>query len=182
VAIIGRLAPIKNHDLFLRAAARLRDMETVRFAIYGDGSERAAIESRIAELGLGDRVTFAGTRPAAEIYPSIDVAALTSLNEGTPLTLIEAMATGVAAISTAVGGVVDVLGEIVERSGHGYEIRERGITAASNDDAGFAAGLRRLLADPALRNTFAERGRAFAHTTYSKERLIADIIRLYRSI
>ena len=180
VAIIGRLAPIKNHDLFLRVAARLRDVQNVRFAIYGDGTERAAIESRIRELGV--EVTFEGTRPASEIYASIDIAALTSLNEGTPLTLIEAMATGVPAISTAVGGVVDVLGEVVERSSDGYEIRERGITAASNDDAGFAAGLRRLLDDESLRAALAERGRAFAHATYSKERLIADIIRVYRSI
>jgi glycosyltransferase involved in cell wall biosynthesis len=185
VGIIGRLAPIKNHDLFLRAAARLGDVESMRFVIYGNGSERAAIESRVAELGLGDHVTFAGTRPAAEIYASIDVAALTSLNEGTPLTLIEAMATGVPAISTAVGGVVDVLGAVEERvseDGATYEIRERGVTAASNDDAGFAAGLRRLARDAALRQTLAERGRAFAHATYSKERLIADIIRVYRGL
>jgi len=184
VAIIGRLAPIKNHDLFLRAAARLRDMQDVQFVIYGDGTERNAIEARVKELGLEDRVVFAGTRAASEIYASIDVAALTSLNEGTPLTLIEAMATGVPSISTVVGGVVDVLGAVVERLGErtseGYEIRERGITAASNDDAGFAAGLRRLLTDAALRQTLAERGRAYARTTYSKERLIADIIRIYR--
>jgi glycosyltransferase involved in cell wall biosynthesis len=155
-------------------------MQDVQFVIYGDGTERNAIEVRVKELGLGDRVVFAGTRAASEIYASIDVAALTSLNEGTPLTLIEAMATGVPSISTAVGGVVDVLGAVIERTSDGYEIRERGITAASNDDAGFAAGLRRLLTDAALRQTLAERGRAYARTTYSKERLIADIIRIYR--
>ena len=183
VAIIGRLTPIKNHDLFLRAAARLRDLPHVRFVIYGDGSERAAIESRATELGTP--AVFAGTRPANEIYSSIDIAALTSLNEGTPLTLIEAMATGVPAISTAVGGVVDVLGAVQQRvseDGAVYEIRERGITAASNDEAGFAAGLRRLVQDAALRAELAARGRAFAHATYSKERLIADMIRLYREL
>jgi glycosyltransferase involved in cell wall biosynthesis len=95
------------------------------------------------------------------------------------------MATGLPVISTAVGGVVDLLGPVTERVTEGdavYEIRERGITAASKDEAGFAAGLRRLLADPGLRRAHGEKGRAFAHATYSKERLIADMIRLYREL
>ncbi|MBV8520364.1 MAG: glycosyltransferase [Acidobacteria bacterium] len=182
--IVGRLAPIKNHELFLRVAAALADA-SLRFVAYGDGSERVALERRARELGLGARMEFAGTRTIDEIYASIDIAALTSLNEGTPLTLIEALAAGLPAISTAVGGVVDVLGRIeerVERDGVAYEIRERGVTAASNDERGFAAGLRRLATDAALRARFSERGKAFAHATYSKDRLVADIIRLYREL
>jgi glycosyltransferase involved in cell wall biosynthesis len=178
VAIVGRLAPIKNHDMFLRVAARLRDTQNVHFVIYGDGTERAKIAPRAAELG----VTLAGTHPAAEIYSSIDIAALTSLNEGTPLSLIEAMAAGIPVISTAAGGVVDLLGDVVEMNADGYEVRERGITAQSNDDAGFANGLRRLLTDDSLRTRLAHHARTYARATYSKERLIADIIALYRSI
>ena len=174
VAIVGRLAPIKNHDMFLRVAARLRDTQ---FVIYGDGSERARIETRLPQ-----NVTLAGTHPAAGIYSSIHIAALTSLNEGTPLSLIEAMAAGIPVISTAVGGVVDLLGGVVEMNADGYEVRERGITAKSNDDAGFANGLRRLLDDDSLRTWLAHQARQFARATYSKERLIADIIALYRSI
>jgi glycosyltransferase involved in cell wall biosynthesis len=185
VGIVGRLAPIKNHELFLRVAALLADAP-LRFVAYGDGSERAALERRAAELGLGVRMQFAGTRAIEEIYASIDIAALTSLNEGTPLTLIEALAAGLPAISTAVGGVVDVLGaveeRVEERDGATYEIRERGITAASNDARGFAAGLLRLASDATLRARFAERGKAFAHATYSKDRLVIDIIRLYREL
>jgi glycosyltransferase involved in cell wall biosynthesis len=172
VAIVGRLAPIKNHDMFLRVADRLRDMQNVRFVIYGDGSERA----RLTET---ENVTLAGTHPAAEIYSSIHIAALTSLNEGTPLSLIEAMAAGIPVISTAVGGVVDLLSDVVETNDGGYEVRERGITAKSNDDAGFANGLRRLLTDDPLRTRLAQQARQYARATYSKERLIADIIRLY---
>jgi glycosyltransferase involved in cell wall biosynthesis len=172
VAIVGRLAPIKNHDMFLRVADRLRDMQNVRFVIYGDGSERA----RLTET---ENVTLAGTHPAAEIYSSIHIAALTSLNEGTPLSLIEAMAAGIPVISTAVGGVVDLLGDVVETNDGGYEVRERGITAKSNDDAGFANGLRRLLTDDPLRTRLTQQARQYARATYSKERLIADIIRLY---
>ena len=172
VGIVGRLTAIKNHELFLRVAARLRG--EARFVIYGDGAERARLE-RIAN-GVAD---FAGTRDAGEIYASIDVLALTSRNEGTPLAIIEAMAAGVPVIATAVGGVVDLLGA-VERRMDGFDIRERGITAASGDDAGFAAGLGLLLHDAALRATFAERGSAYVQRTHSKERLVADIIRIYR--
>src|ERR1051326_4928683 len=141
VGIVGRLTAIKNHELFLRVAARTRD--------------------------------------AGEIYASLDVLALTSRNEGTPLAIIEAMAAGVPVIATAVGGVVDLLGA-VERRMDGFDIRERGITAASDDDAGFAAGLGLLLHDAALRETFAERGSAYVQRTHAKERLVADIIALYR--
>ena len=172
VAIVGRLAPIKNHDMFLRVATRLPD---THFVIYGDGPERA----RLPQL---QNVTFAGTRPAAEIYSSIHIAALTSLNEGTPLSLIEAMAAGIPVISTAVGGVVDLLGDVVEIHTEGYEVRERGITTKSNDDAGFANGLRRLLTDDALRNWLAHHAQIYARATYSKERLIADIIALYERL
>ena len=91
------------------------------------------------------------------------------------------MANGIPVISTAVGGVVDLLGA-VEETHDGFDIRERGITAASNDEIGFAAGLRRLLDDAALRQRFSERGRVFARTHYSKERLIGDIRRLYREL
>lgn len=180
VGIIGRLTAIKNHDLFLRVAAARDWPRDVRFVVYGDGADRAALEQR-----AGTNVTFAGTRPAQEIYAEVDICALTSLNEGTPLTIIEAMANGIPSISTAVGGVVDVLGNVeerVEESGATYEIRERGITVASNDERGFAAGLQRLLDDRALRERLGERGRTYARRTYSKDRLVADIIALYREL
>jgi glycosyltransferase involved in cell wall biosynthesis len=89
------------------------------------------------------------------------------------------MANGRPVISTAVGGVVDVLGAI-EKSETGYAIRERGISVASDDEVGFAAGLQRLLNDSELRRRFAERGKVFVETAHSKERLIADTARVYR--
>jgi glycosyltransferase involved in cell wall biosynthesis len=174
VGIVGRLTPIKNHDLFLRVAVRMQG--AARFVIYGDGAERERLE-RLA----GSGVEFAGTRPIEEIYPALDVVALTSRNEGTPLALIEAMAAGKPVISTAVGGVVDLLGEIVER-GEGYDVRARGITAASDDDAGFAAGLERLLRDDALCRRIVNDGKTYVEKHHSKERLIADMIRLVRRI
>lgn len=175
--IVGRITSIKNHDLFLRVAARARDL--ARFVVYGDGGDREILERRAAN------VLFAGTREASAIYASLDVVALTSRNEGTPLALIEAMACGKPVISTAVGGVVDLLGEVEERvdeNGAVFEIRERGITAASDDEAGFTAGLKHLLSNAPLRRRLTERGRAYVEKTHSKERLVIDILRLYRDL
>ena len=180
VGIVGRLTAIKNHDLFLRVAALIRD--DARFVVYGDGADRPRLERLAEELGIADRVVFAGTRTPAEICASLDVLALTSLNEGTPLAIIEAMVCGIPIIATAVGGVVDLLGAVEERDGAGYEIRERGVSVASGDASGFAAGLRRLLGDEPLRRRLTERARAYAEKTHSKERLAADIIALYRQL
>jgi glycosyltransferase involved in cell wall biosynthesis len=183
VGIVGRLAAIKNHDLFLRVASRVGD--SARFVIYGDGGERDRLARRAAELGIADRVLFAGTRDAREIYASLDVAALTSLNEGTPLAIIEAMAAGKPVISTAVGGVVDLLGPVeqhVEANGATFEIRQRGITAASEDDAGFAAGLAHLLGDEPLRRRLVDRGKKYVEAKHTKERLVRDIVRIYREL
>jgi glycosyltransferase involved in cell wall biosynthesis len=170
VGIVGRLTAIKNHDLFLRVAQRV----DATFVIYGDGADRVALEKK-----AGANVRFAGTREPRDIYAEVDVVALTSRNEGTPLALIEAMACGRPVISTAVGGVVDLLGAIVEHR-DGFDVRERGITVESDDDVGFASGLELLLRDEPLRRALAERGRAYVERTHSKERLVADILALYR--
>jgi glycosyltransferase involved in cell wall biosynthesis len=182
VGIVGRLTGIKNHDLFLRVAAQTPH---ARFVAYGDGDDRDRLVRRAAELGIADRVVFAGTRGAGEIYASLDIAALTSLNEGTPLAIIEAMAAGKPVISTAVGGVVDLLGSVEERiaeNGSYFEIRERGLTAPSDDTAAFTAGLARLLTDEPLRRRLIERGKAYVDRTHTKQRLIADIIGIYRGL
>lgn len=177
VGIVGRITAIKNHALFLRIASLAGDV--ARFVVYGDGDERHPLEAQRTD------VLFAGTRPANDIYASLDVVALTSRNEGTPLALIEAMALGKPVISTAVGGVVDLLGDIEEHvieNGAAYEIRERGIAVASGDARGFAAGLCRLLRDDELRRRVGERGKTYVATTHAKEQLVGAMIRLYRDI
>lgn len=183
VGIVGRLAAIKNHDLFLRVAARTKG--AARFVVYGDGGERDHLEQRVAELGIEDRVVFAGTRDADEIYASLDVAALTSRSEGTPLAIIEAMAAGKPVISTAVGGVIDLLGPVEQRivaNGSYFEIRERGLTAPSDDTGAFAAALAHLLHDESLRRRLIERGKAYVERTHTKQRLVDDIIGIYREL
>jgi len=183
VGIVGRLAAIKNHDLFLRVAARASN--GTRFVVFGDGDERDRLVDRAAQLQIADRVVFAGTRDADEIYASLDVAALTSRNEGTPLAIIEAMAAGKPVVSTAVGGVIDLLGNVeqrIESNGSFFEIRERGLTAPSDDAAGFSGALEHLLHDDTLQQRLIERGRAYVHRTHSKARLVDDIVAVYRGL
>ncbi|HEV2829697.1 MAG TPA: glycosyltransferase [Pyrinomonadaceae bacterium] len=189
VGIVGRLTDIKNHELFLRAAALFKSEFSqpgvrVRFVIVGDGGLRNTLERRSASLGLDRDMVFTGSRrDLEEVYPALDIVALTSRNEGTPLTLIEAMANARAVIATAVGGVVDLLGEpISAEANQPLKLRERGISVSSDDAEAFAAGMRRLIEDPTLRRETGARGLHFVTAHYSKERLLRDIGELYAEL
>lgn len=191
VGIVGRLTEIKNHKLFLRAAAlfkskfaALSPAARVRFIVVGDGALRNTLERQAASLGLAEDMIFTGSRRDLEnVYPALDIVALTSRNEGTPLTLIEAMANARPLISTAVGGVVDVLGErILQESNAPFAICQRGISVSPEDASAFAAGLARLVADATLRRETGERGLQFVADHYSTERLLHDIKSLYADL
>ena len=184
IGIVGRLTEVKNHGLFLEAGALLKKIsaQRLKFLIIGDGARRPELESQARQLGIGNDVVFLGTRDDPEnFYPALDVVALTSLNEGTPLSIIEGMANGRPVIATGVGGVVDLLGQEVERC-DGYTICERGIRVRSGDAEGFANGMKRLIDDAALRNELGARGREFVLKHYSKERLLNDIANLYAEL
>lgn len=191
VGIVGRLTEIKHHELFLRAAAdfkaRFPSQTTgsrVRFIVIGDGALRNELEQQARSLSLADDVIFVGSRRDPEnFYPALDVVALTSRNEGTPLTLIEAMANARPVISTAVGGVVDLLGErIPAESNQPFAVCQRGISVPPEDPLAFAAGLAKLAADVTLRRETGERGLQFVASNYSMERLIKDIKSLYADL
>ncbi|HMJ25541.1 MAG TPA: glycosyltransferase, partial [Pyrinomonadaceae bacterium] len=187
IGIVGRVTEIKNHRLFLEAAARLKKISDrkVRFAVIGDGNLLSDLKEQATSLGLENDVSFLGTRnDPEEFYPALDILALTSLNEGTPLTLIEAMANGRPVIATAVGGVIDLLGTPVasDEEANGYQLCERGVLVASGDADGFAGGLKRLIDDLALRNELGRVGLEFVNRNYSKERLLTDIAELYRDL
>ena len=206
VGIVGRLTEIKNVDLFLRAAARFKENNSynddgggtgvppvttrkmrvprVRFLIIGDGKLRPQLEARAKQLRLDDDVLFLGMRSDAEnFYPALDIVALTSLNEGTPLTLIEAMANARPVIATAVGGVVDLLGPEMqsdETPGEKtFQVCVRGLSIESGDAEGFASGLALLIENERLREVFGCHGREFVLQNYRKERLLRDIHDLY---
>jgi glycosyltransferase involved in cell wall biosynthesis len=204
VGIVGRLTEIKNHALFLEAAALYKqsfglaatrnngDERRVRFVIIGDGHLRRPLEQQASSLGLQDDVIFTGLRADPEsFYSALDVVALTSLNEGTPLTLIEAMANARPVIATAVGGVVDLLGNCdlattkrsdVSAVNAGYFVCERGVLVGSNQADNFCKGLNFLLEREELRREMGERGRTFVEQSYSKERLVADVLALYEEL
>ena len=178
VGIVGRLTDIKNHQLFLEAIQEYRELKNnslVRFVVIGDGGLRAALETQARALGIERDVVFVGERKdAAYFYPALDIVALTSRNEGTPLTLIEAMANGRAAIATRVGGVVDLLGPVVDGT-----VCQRGVGIPPGDARAFAKGIERLVNDRELRERVGKEGFEFVQSKYAKQRLLADIKNLY---
>lgn len=190
VGIVGRLTEVKNHKLFLDSIAAFKKgfaitpTRKVLFAIVGDGSLRHQLEQQTAALGLRDDVVFLGSRRDMEnIYPAFDIAALTSLNEGTPLTLIEAMANARPVVSTLVGGVVDLLGPYVSKDEEGrYVICERGIGVPPENSAAFASAITRLVGDEDLRREIGEAGLQFVASRYSKDRLLDDVRELYAEL
>jgi glycosyltransferase involved in cell wall biosynthesis len=182
VGYVGRLTEIKNLDLLIKVAAEVRDRPDVRFAIVGDGHLRQDLEAKVRSLDLEGTVTFLGNRSdIADVYNGLDIVAITSLNEGTPLSLIEGMAAGKSVISTAVGGVPDLVGETMEDR-QAFAVHCRGVLVRSFDPLDFANGLKHLADDEKLRAKIGESGREFVNASYSKERLINDIKSLYREL
>lgn len=196
VGIVGRLTEVKNHELFLAAAARYGEMRRageappdrrVRFLVIGDGHLRGELEATVRRLGLAKDVTFLGLREDPEsFYPALDVVALTSLNEGTPLTLIEAMANERAVVATDVGGVGDLVGAIdgaeLRRGPGAWHVYERGVLVRPRDAEAFAEGLAHLVGRDELRAQMGARGREFVEQRHSKERLASDVIALYEEM
>jgi glycosyltransferase involved in cell wall biosynthesis len=111
IGIVGRLAPVKNHSLFLRAAALVKaQVADAHFVIVGDGETRAEVEAQVNALNLRDSVTFTGwQRDLIPLYSDLDVLVNSSFSEGTPTPIIEALAAGCPVVATAVGGVPDML-------------------------------------------------------------------------
>jgi glycosyltransferase involved in cell wall biosynthesis len=187
VGFVGRLTPVKNIPLLLMAAKMYREqygaeLPKLRFVIIGDGELREKLQAEAEALGLSDLVIFAGHRNDPEVfYAGLDIVALTSLNEGTPLSLIEAMACGKAVISTAVGGVIDLLGEAREGKS-GFQVCGRGIRVDPDFAESFFNGLIYLAKSEKLRERLAESGKTFVEANYSKERLVRDIKDLYRTL
>lgn len=189
IGAVGRLCEIKNYTMLLEAAALICKMEygqpprtRSRFVVIGDGHLRESLERRARELGVADRVTFTGfRRDAPALYHELDLVVLTSLNEGTPLSLIEAMSCGRAFVATEVGGVVDLMGP---RRGSidGFSVWDHGVTVPSGDVETFADAVKFLIERPELRIEMGERARQFVETRLSVDRLIADVEDLYREL
>jgi glycosyltransferase involved in cell wall biosynthesis len=170
VGIVARLTAIKNHRLFLDAARLVVEAgQEAMFLIVGDGELRAELEAYVAELGLAERVIFTGwRRDLPRIYADLDVVALSSLNEGTPVSLIEAMAAAKPVVATRVGGVADVILD-----------KESGYLVQSKNAEGLARGILDLLWAPEKAREMGLAGRAAVHPKYAGETLLANMEKLY---
>jgi len=169
VGVLGRLVPIKEVHVLLAAIARLPG---VHLAVVGDGELRPELVATVGRMGLADRVHFTGWWPDIPgAMSDVDVVALSSRNEGTPVSLIEASAVGRPIVATRVGGVPSVVLDGV--TGH---------LASPGDDAGMAALIGLLLDDPNARRTMGIAGRAHVQDRFSQDRLLADIRALYADL
>jgi len=177
IGIVGRLVPIKNHRMFLDAAkivckrAGLEPAPT-KFIIVGDGELRQELENYARQIGIQDSVIFTGWRRDLEkIYAGLDIVCLTSLNEGTPVSLIEAMAAAKPVISTDVGGVKDIV-----------EHEKNGLLVASGNIDEYADAVIKLIKNPDMRLNMGAYGRESVREKFSKDRLIEDMKKLYTKL
>ena len=173
VGIVGRLTPIKNHRLFLDAAvAVLAIRPDVHFVIVGDGEIGPAIRALAHKLGVMTRVTFTGWRyDLQRVYADLDVLVSCSKNEGTPFTIIEAMAAGCPVVATRVGGVPDLLDDQVT-----------GLLVPPAQTELLAAALLRLLGDRNLARSLARSAADRAEVRFDPGRLASDMDALYMEL
>lgn len=189
IGIVGRLVSIKNHRLFLEAASKaIVDNPDIklRFKIIGDGELREELEAYSRTLNINTWVDFLGwQKDLIQVYSDLDIVALTSINEGTPVSLIEAMASGRTVIATDVGGVRDLLGKEIHayvKQDVQFKVLERGIIVEAKDSDSFAAALNFILKQNNLRENMSILSREYVRSKFSKERLIEDTENLYTNL
>ncbi len=181
IGIIGRLTAIKNHKMFVRCFAdvKKRTNKNIRAVIIGDGEELQHIMELCTENNLNFSTIQKPQAGAPVVFTSwirdiecalagLDIVALTSLNEGTPVSLIEAQAAGKPVVSVAAGGTSNAVN-------HG----ETGLVSPVNDSEKFSEHLLRLVEDPALCRKFGDAGELFVQSKFNYSRLVDDIRNLY---
>jgi len=172
LVFVGRVVPIKRLDVLLRALAQAGGSgPRLKLALVGDGEERSGLEELAGELGIERDMLFLGyRRELRPLFAAADVAVLSSDNEGTPVSLIEAGAAGLPAVATDVGGVGEVVGE------------ETGILVPPGDPSALAGALRQMADDPERRRTYGRAARSRVTERYGAARLIGDVDTLYREL
>jgi glycosyltransferase involved in cell wall biosynthesis len=167
---VGRLHYQKNFPLFLKAAAQVGEkIPGAMFVIAGEGPERAALEDLSRQLGMAARVRFLGfVSEMPELYQALDLLLLTSHFEGTPLTVLEAMAMGVPVVASRVDGVLEVVADGVD-----------GVLAAPGNKAGFVEGVCRVLQDQDLKQRLARAAQDKARRLYSAEAMVRRVEAIY---
>lgn len=182
VGWVGRLTAVKAPELLLDCAGWVGTNGGCRFVMVGDGELRATCERRIHALGLESQLTMVGwQRELAGIYADLDLVVLTSKNEGTPVTLLEAMAAGRPFVATDVGGVRDlVAGAPVQRDG--FEVFDNGILVPAGNAQALAQATRYLIDNLQLRCAMGRKGRQFVESRFSPDRLATDLEQLYGNL
>jgi glycosyltransferase involved in cell wall biosynthesis len=170
VGYVGRFVAIKDLATLVRAFARVAaERPDAVLLLVGDGPLRSELGALVTALSLQERVRLAGwIEDLAPLYATIDICALSSLNEGTPVALIEAMAAARAVVATRVGGVADVV-----------EHERTGLLVPPRQPEALADAIVSLAADPAERARMGAAGRQAVVGRFSPERLVDDIDRLY---
>lgn len=182
IAIVGRLVPIKNHALFIKGMKYLKEHTTKRVKgfIVGDGESRIEIQDLCTSVGLKyssdseddvDIYFTSWVKNVDYVYAGVDIVALTSKNEGTPVSLIEAQACGKAIVSTNVGGIENIV--IPD---------ETALLSEIEDVEKFNANLLRMVNDDGLRKAYSQKGWDFVKNKFHYERLIKDITKLYEEV
>ena len=167
---VGRLSHEKAPDVLLEALSRLRDVPFVA-SFIGSGPEQPALERRAAELGLAERIRWHGLVPeAGRLFRAFDVLVLSSRTEGTPIVLFEAMAAGVPIVTTAVGGVPDVVSD-----------GEALLVPPEAPDP-LAAAIRAVYATPEAAAARARRAQQRLEREFSLEPWLARYEAIYRSL
>lgn len=181
IGIVGRLVPIKNHTLFIKSIDYIlkNTQKKISAFIIGDGEEREKIEKQIQVLNIPYKtpekrnnapiITFTSwLKNIDEVNAGMDIIALTSLNEGTPVSLIEAQAANRAVVSTNVGGVSNIVK-------HG----ETGFLSEINNEYDFMNNLLSLVQNDVLRKTMGQNSRKNVIEKYHYKRLVKDMKQLY---
>lgn len=173
IGAVGRLVPIKNIRLLLQAVALAKDEEPdLHLALVGDGELRPRLEELARELGIASRTIFVGwRRDLPRVYADLDAVVISSDNEGTPASLIEAMAAGCPVVATRVGGVPDLITDGVT-----------GRLASPGDPESLAAAILALLREQEATANMAARAREGVLVQHRASRLVGDIDGLYQRL
>ncbi len=174
ITIVGRLAAIKNHTLFLDVVEKILKSTTkkVKFFIVGDGDERPSIENRVNEINnkFGKIIVMTSWIKDIGLFNAgMDIICLTSDNEGTPVSLIEAQAGGLPIVTTDVGGVKDILLE-----------GDTGYVVPKNNVSLFAEKLLLLIEDEKLRKSLSEKGWDFVKNKFHYTTLVKNMDEYYQ--
>ncbi|KXX69870.1 glycosyltransferase [Flammeovirga sp. SJP92] len=173
IGIVARFTQIKNLEMFIRVAKLIHQKDTnTHFFMVGDGEDRPHLEAYSKEMNTSDFITFTGfLKNLPDIYSSLDLVLLTSNNEGSPVSIIEAMTSGTAVVSTAVGGVPDLFTDF----GKNYLVQ-------TNDDEAMASASLNILNSKDNNHRFVEEHQNNTFQKYSFDRLVQDLTETYKEL